>query len=147
MIKRFSGVEEIKFPQLPHKKNHTRVTFTLPKSTVRAIHASMFKRDYGLRDKTRWILEAVEDYLDDCKHPFRKMLIIQCEGIRNKDAQSTILMPDELWKKTWHESMKAARYGANHEPPDFISPSVSLVIFAAILTRLTYENAEKTEVA
>jgi len=147
MIKRFSGVEEIKFPDPPHKKNHTRVTFKLPKSTVKAIHASMFKSDYGLRCKTRWIIEAVEDFLDDEKHPFRKMLIIQCEGIRNKDGQSTILMPNELWEKAWDESIAAALFGANNEPQDFISPTVSLVIFAAILTRLTYENVEENEVA
>ena len=101
----------------------------------------MFKMDYGLRDKTRWIIEAVEDFLDDEKHPFRKMLVIQCEGIRNKDGQSTILMSNELWEKAWDESIAAALFGAKNEPQDFISPTVSLVIFAAILTKLTYENA------
>ena len=140
MIKHFTGLEQINFPEHPHKKNHKRVTFKLPKSTEKAVHSNMIKRDYGLRGKTRWVIEALTEYLDNDLHPYRKQLIMECEGIRNKDGQSTILLPDELWEKSWRESIDAALFGANSEPPDFINPSIGLVLLAAILTRLTYEK-------
>jgi len=141
MIKRFPGLEKIKLPEPPHKKNHKRLTFKIPRSTEKSLHKSMIYQDYGLREKTKWVIESVENFLDDEKHPFRKQLIMECEGIRNKDAQSTILISNELWEKSWRESIDAAIFGANNAPPDYINPSPGLVVMAAIITRLTEEKA------
>ncbi|WP_305910470.1 hypothetical protein Q9L42_020130 (plasmid) [Methylomarinum sp. Ch1-1] len=132
----------IELPEPPQKKDCTRVTFKLPKASTKAMQEQMILNDYGFREKTKWIIEALELFLDNERTPYRKQMIIDCEGLRNKDSQHTILLPNDLWRRAWHESISAALFGANHEPPDYIDPSVPLVIMAAVIRRITVERLE-----
>ena len=137
-----SLTEPIDLPEPPHKKGCSRVTFKLPKSVTKTMQQQMVSDGYGFREKTKWIIEALETFLDNDKTPYRKQMIVDSEGIRNKDSQHTILLPDELWVKAWHESIQAALFGAENDPPDYIDPSVPLVIMTAVIRRITVERLD-----
>lgn len=42
----------------------SKITFAIPKSLKKEIREHVIKEDYGLRGKSKWISEAVENFLE-----------------------------------------------------------------------------------
>lgn len=127
-------------PDPVRKAEHRRVHFKIPKHITRAIEKSMMRQEYGLRGKTKWMIEALEQFIDVKKNPYRKQQIIECAGIRDKTSAHSLLIPNGVWVKAWREGLDAAIFGAETDPPDYIDPSVPIVVMAAIINRLVREN-------
>lgn len=135
----------LELPEPISKTDHRRVHFKIPREITRAIERSMLNEEYGLRGKTRWIIEALEQFVDPEQTPYRYQQIIECAGLRKKESAHTLLIPSQLWVKAWKEGINAALFGANTEPPDYIDPAVPGVCLAAIIQRLFREGQMKRD--
>ena len=136
------GESAVRLPDLPQKTNCFRVSFKTTKKNTKKMQEDLVAFDYGLRGKTLWILEALDIFLDDKLNPYRKQQVIECAGFHAFDSQHAILIPEKTWELAWRTGIDAAIFGSETEPPEFIDPSVPLVISAAVNFRILMESGD-----
>ncbi len=103
----------------------------------------MAKGGYGLREKSRWILDTVEHFLDQSCWDKQglpdlwKRLIVDNECVRLQSyVTETVLLPQGVRIRVWRASIDAALYGAQLEEPVYLEISIAAVLRAAVLFRL-----------
>lgn len=73
--------------------NETRVTFFMPTKLVEEMQAQMKKEGYGVKDKSRWISEAIENLGKIENH---LELINSSDDLSNLDSKQTIRISKSL---------------------------------------------------
>lgn len=107
---------------------------------MRAMAAS----GYGLREKSAWVRDAVDEFLADATWQSRqlssdawKRLVVDTECVRvSNHVVEQVQIPSDLHIRLWRASIDAAIWGSEQEDPVYLEISIASVLRAAIVWKL-----------
>ena len=112
-----------------------RINVILPKNAVKEIRESMFLESYGLREKSKWISEAIEDFLELKEY---KELVEMAELVDELAKTETIHITPEL-----EDKLDLAVIAVRRECPT-LDGVKSLIVRASIVRRLIIHGKRKS---
>lgn len=126
-----------------------RTSVRLPNGARQEMMRAMAADGYGLREKSRWVGDAVREFLSDDTWAHRqlsndawKRLVVDTECVRiSKHVTETIQVPSELHVQLWRASIDAALWGAEQEDPVYLEISIASVLRSAILWKLGLQES------
>ena len=104
-----------------------RLSVILPANAVKEIHARMFEEGYSLREKSKWISEAIEDFLQLKEY---QTLVEMAELVDDLVKQEIIYITFEI-----EEKMDEAIIKVRTQYPT-VEGVKSLIVRASIVRRL-----------
>jgi metal-responsive CopG/Arc/MetJ family transcriptional regulator len=108
-----------------------RVSVILPKNAVKEIRERMLDEGYSLREKSKWISEAIENFLQ--LKNFQSLVEI-AELVNDFTKTETIYIPDYLEEKIEEAIIKVRKQYPTLEGVK------SLIIRASIIRRLIFRQ-------
>jgi hypothetical protein len=123
---------------------YNRTTFRLSKAAKHAMDIRVAQDGYGLRGKSRWIMDAVNEFLDPktwgrpgLENPrIWKRIVLDTELQRERMLKDAINLTDEMRVRLWRAAIDAVLYGAEIEEPVYLEISIASVIRAAVMWKL-----------
>ena len=108
-------------------KSKKRISVILPSSVIKEIHARMSDENYSLREKSKWISEAIEDFLQLKEY---HALVEMAELLNDFAKTETVYITPELEEKIDEAIIKVrTQYPA-------LEGVKSLIVRASIIRRL-----------
>jgi hypothetical protein len=125
--------------------NYNRTTFRLSPAAKYAMDIRVAQDGYGLRGKSRWIMDAVNEFLNSktwvksgiANPHIWKRIVIDTELQRETMVKDAINLTDEMRIHLWRAAIDAALYGAESEEPVYLEISIASVIRAAVMWKLS----------
>lgn len=125
------------------KQRTSKVTlgYRIPDSLKKEIQILQIKSAYGARGKSRWIEEAINDFLDS---NYWRPQVVEISGEGKPGKPDTVSISDETWERVWWAVLQSAEYGATErDTPVHIDLRLGLIVRAAINYRLLRERARQ----
>lgn len=116
------------------KVKKKRISIILPKNAVAEIHARMLDEGYSLREKSKWISEAIEDFL---KLKEYQSLVEMAELVEDLAKTETIYITPDI-----EEKLEEAIVNVRKQYPA-IEGVKSLIVRASIVRRLVLLGKRK----
>lgn len=111
-----------------------RLSVILSDNAVKEIHASMLEEGYSLREKSKWISEAIEDFLTLKDY---QSLVVMAELVDDLVKQETISVTQEI-----EDKLEEAIINVRKEYPT-LEGVISLIVRASIVRRLVLLGKRK----
>ncbi|HZW61133.1 MAG TPA: hypothetical protein VFF04_02820 [Candidatus Babeliales bacterium] len=111
-----------------------RLSVILPENAVKEIHVRMLEEGYSLREKSKWISEAIEDFLQLKEY---QTLVEMAELVDDLVKQEIIYITSEI-----EEKMEEAIIKVRKEYPT-LEGVKSLIVRASIVRRLVLHPKKK----
>lgn len=111
-----------------------RLSVILPANAVKEIHTRMFEEGYSLREKSKWISEAIEDFLQLKEY---QTLVEMAELVDDLVKQEIIYMTPEIEEKMEEAIIKVRK------PYPTLEGVKSLIVRASIVRRLVLHPKSK----
>lgn len=111
-----------------------RLSVILPDNAVKEIHASMIEEGYSLREKSKWISEAIEDFLKLIEY---QTLVEMAELVEDLAKPETISITPEI-----EEQLEEAILNVRKQYPT-LEGVKSLIVRASIVRRLVLHGKRK----
>lgn len=135
---------EIFSEHLGKRTESDRTTFRLSQAAKRSMDIRVTQDGYGLRGKSRWIMNTVEEFLDpttwsipgEQSAQIWKRIVIDTELHKEPLVKDAINLPEDLRITLWRAAIEAALYGAEMDEPAYLEISISSVIRAAVMWKL-----------
>jgi hypothetical protein len=115
--------------------NKSRINVILPKNISKEMRERMLKDDYGLREKSRWVSEAIESFLKLEDFPILVELANLVDGLTNAE---TIHITPEL-----EDTLEKAILHVRQKYP-VLEGVKSLIVRASIIRRLVLITTPKS---
>jgi hypothetical protein len=119
--------------------NVVRTPFRITLELKRSLTLRLLDEGYGIKGKSRWIVEAVQLIIEDHRYKstnIYKAQILEFASTRQANGSDSVNLPYTTWVHAWHAMLDTMKYGASLEPPEFVEVTVSDVLHIAILNRL-----------
>lgn len=114
--------------------NKKRLSVILTSNTIKEIHTKMLDEGYGLRKKSKWISEAIEDFLQLKEY---QSLVEMAELVNDLSKTETIYITSELEEKLDEAIIKVrTQYPA-------LEGVKSLIVRASIIRRFVLFGKRK----
>ncbi len=125
-------------------EGYNRTTFRLSKAAKHAMDIRVIQDGYGLRGKSRWIMDAANEFLDTktwarpgLENPqIWKRIVLDTEFQREPMLKDAINITNEMRVRLWRAAIDAVLYGAELEEPVYLEVSIASVIRAAVMWKL-----------
>lgn len=111
-----------------------RISVILPNNAVKEIHARMLDEGYSLREKSKWISEAIEDFL---KLKEYQSLVEMAELVDDLSKTETVYITSEIEEKLEEAIVKVRKEYLTLEGVK------SLIVRASIVRRLVLLGKRK----
>jgi hypothetical protein len=105
-----------------------KVSCLLPAKLKSEMRGAMHQASYGLREKSRWLVEAIKAFLE--LNNYRDYIMYCCE-IKGLDAKESFLIPSELKERIDEE------YYIIRKDNPYIEGIKSAILRAAIIQRIS----------
>jgi len=134
--------------QLRDKQDSERTTFRISKPVKHAMDMMVIQDGYGLRGKSRWIMDAVDSFLDPktwggSDIQIWKRIVIDTELYKETLIKDAINIPERTKITLWRAAIASALYGAEMpEQEVYLEISISSVIRAAVMWKLGLQSHE-----
>lgn len=143
MPEAFSPKKVIQATQVDTNKP-SRSTYGISINAKQAVNMTVVREGYGLRGKSRWITDAINEFLSNEtwggltqeKGGIWKRIVVDTETHKEPLTKDAINIDEEIRIKLWHASIEAALYGAELDEPIYLEISASSIIRAAIMWKL-----------
>ena len=115
----------------------SRTVFGLSPSVKKAMDMRIVEDGYGLRGKSRWIKDAVEEFLDpktwgEMAPDAWKRIALDIELLRGETIKEGVDLDPKFRLKAWRSALEAMIYGLDQEDPIYVELSVPSILRAAI---------------
>jgi hypothetical protein len=130
----------------PGHERTTRFSFRVSSEIKKAITIRAIEENYGSRGKSRWVIDAVREFLDPAtwagkgtpgeRERIWKRIVVDTELHKERLTTDVVNLPDDVRTMLWRAAIEAALYGAEQDDPVYLEVSISSVIRAAVMWKL-----------
>jgi hypothetical protein len=123
---------------------NNRTTIRLSKQEKQAMDMRVIQDGYGMRGKSRWIMNVVSEFLDpetwdipglDGSKIWQR-IVVDTELQREVMVKDAVNIGEEMRKKLWRAAIDSALYGATLDEPVYLEVTIASVIRAAVMWKI-----------